>query len=250
MFTFHMNKRAQGLFHAGCEPTLAGIEEKVPDMRKTAVFLLCLMAVPGLAHAAAECPSTTVPQAAPLRPTVIAPVSNELAASAYQLGTQVSVLSQAYDESQSADQVLLRLSIEGCQNVAKAIPAPSAIQPDDPAAYKPKTEFDNTPWRFDMSQNGKRMTADEFSAWMESRGVRVAKGAAPAPAPAPAAAAAPGVAPATDTDAPAAPVPGTPPGTLPATDVPVPAAQPADESPAPAPAQPPADEQGGGAATP
>src|SRR5690606_12945519 len=175
------------------------------------------MAVPWLPHAAAEWPSTTVPQGAPLRPTVIAPVSNELAASAYQLGTQVSVLSQAYDESQSADQVLLRLSIEGCQNVAKAIPAPSAIQPDDPAAYKPKTEFDNTPWRFDMSQNGKRMTADEFSAWMESRGVRVAKGAAPAPAPAPApaAAAAPGVAPATDTDAPAAPVPGTPPGTLP-----------------------------------
>src|SRR5690606_39837703 len=67
MFTFHLNKRVQGLFHAGCEPTLAGIEEKVPDMRKTAVFLLCLMAVPGLAHAAAECPSTTVPQAAPLR---------------------------------------------------------------------------------------------------------------------------------------------------------------------------------------
>src|SRR5690606_26297068 len=83
---------------------------------------------------------------------------------------------------QSADQVLLRLRIEGCQNVAKAIPAPSAINPNDPAAYKPQTEFDNTPWRFDMSQGGKRMTADEFSAWMESRGVRVAKGVAPAPA--------------------------------------------------------------------
>src|SRR3546814_3153260 len=145
----------------------------------------------GFAHAAVDCSSTTVPQAAPLRPTVIAPVSSELAASSYQLGTQVSVLSQAYDESQSADQVLLRLRIEGCQNVAKAIPAPSAIDPDDPAAYKPKTEFDNTPWRFDMSQNGKRMTADEFSAWMKSRGVRVAKGAPPV-APAPAAVPAPG----------------------------------------------------------
>src|SRR3546814_1725606 len=84
-------------------------------MRKTAVFLLCLMVVPGFAHAAVDCSSTTVPQAAPLRPTVIAPVSSELAASAYHLGTQVSVLSQAYDESQSADQVLLRLRIEGCQ---------------------------------------------------------------------------------------------------------------------------------------
>ena len=31
-----------------------------------------------------------------------------------------------------------------------------------------------------MSQNGKRMTAEEFDAWMKARGVRVAKGA-PAP---------------------------------------------------------------------
>ena len=28
-----------------------------------------------------------------------------------------------------------------------------------------------------MSQNGKNMTADEFSAWMSSRGVHVARGA-------------------------------------------------------------------------
>jgi hypothetical protein len=49
-----------------------------------------------------------------------------------------------------------------------------------PAAYKPKTRYDNTPWRFNMEQNGKRMTADEFDAWMKAKGVRVAKGA-PAP---------------------------------------------------------------------
>src|SRR5690606_39403424 len=35
-----------------------------------------------------------------------------------------------------------------------------------------------------MSQNGRNMTADEFSAWMASRGVRVARGPATAPAPA------------------------------------------------------------------
>lgn len=232
-------------------------------MRKTAVFLLTLMIAPGFAHAAVDCSSTVVPQAAPIRPTVIAPVSSELAASAYQLGTQVSVLSQAYDESQSADQVLLRLRIEGCQNVAKAIPAPSAIQPNDPAAYKPKTEFDNTPWRFDMSQNGKRMTADEFSAWMESRGVRVAKGAAPA-APAPAAEAAPGTlqagaAPPADAQAPAPaplPVPGTPPGTEPAGDVQTPAPDlppgtlPATDAPEPAAPQPATEEEGEKPATP
>jgi hypothetical protein len=202
MFTFHMNKRAQGLSDPRAAPTLAGIEKRVLDMRKTAVSLLCLMLAPGFAHAAVQCLSTSVPQATPLRATVIAPVSSELAASAYQLGTQVSVLSQAYDESQSADQVLLRLRIEGCQNVAKAMPAPSAIKADDPAAYKPKTEFDNTPWRFDMSQNGKRMTADEFSAWMQSRGVRVAKGATPAAAATP-----PAATPAADGTVPAADVP-------------------------------------------
>ncbi|MDR0182815.1 hypothetical protein [Lysobacter arvi] len=60
----------------------------------------------------------------------------------------------------------------------------------DPNAYKPKTQFDNTPYRFNMHQNGKKMTADEFDAWMKSRGFRVAKGngggAAPAAGAAPA----------------------------------------------------------------
>lgn len=52
-------------------------------------------------------------------------------------------------------------------------------QPDviDAATYQPKTEHDNTPYRFNMEQGGKRMTADEFDAWMKARGVRVAKGA-------------------------------------------------------------------------
>src|SRR3546814_17359523 len=80
-------------------------------MRKTAVFLLCLMVVPGFAHAAVDCSSTTVPPAAPLRPSAIAPVSSELAASAHQLGTHVRVLSQAYDEAPSAHTVPLRLRV-------------------------------------------------------------------------------------------------------------------------------------------
>ena len=56
------------------------------------------------------------------------------------------------------------------------------------AAYVPKTKDDNTPWRFDMSQNGKRMTSAEFDAWMKAKGIRVATGK-PATAAAPAAAA-------------------------------------------------------------
>lgn len=31
-------------------------------------------------------------------------------------------------------------------------------------------------YRFEMSQHGKRMSADEFDAWMKANGIRVAKG--------------------------------------------------------------------------
>lgn len=53
---------------------------------------------------------------------------------------------------------------------------PPAAKTVDAASYQPKTAHDNTPWRFDMEQNGKRMTADEFDAWMKAKGVRVATG--------------------------------------------------------------------------
>ena len=54
----------------------------------------------------------------------------------------------------------------------------------DIGAYIPKTKDDNSPWRFDMSQNGKRMTSVEFDAWMKAKGIRVATGKAGAEAPA------------------------------------------------------------------
>ncbi len=117
-------------------------------------------------------------QATPVRPTVLAPLAIELAPASTQLGNSASVLGQAFDEALSVDSVLLRIQLEGCQATAYATPAGSVLQADDPAAYKPRTEFDNAPWRFNMNQNGKNMTADEFSEWMKSRGVRVATGAA------------------------------------------------------------------------
>lgn len=156
-------------------------------MRRHVLAMLCVAAIPA-AHAAPDCAGTLVPAPLPSRATVIAPVAPEFTATATQLGAPSGVLaSHGLDESQSVERVLLRLRIEGCRNVAKALPAagaPAAAVANSPAAYKPKTEFDNTPWRFDMNQNGKRMTAEEFDAWMKSRGVRVAKGAAPAAAPA------------------------------------------------------------------
>ena len=132
--------------------------------------------------------------ATPVRPALLSPVAIELSPGTTQLGGGSGVLSQAFDEALSVDNVLLRIRQDGCRAMAKARPVNSVVVPNDPAAYKPKTrtEFDNTPWRFNMTQNGKRMTADEFDAWMKTRGVRIAKGtlpvidpATPPPAPLP-----------------------------------------------------------------
>jgi rare lipoprotein A len=55
-------------------------------------------------------------------------------------------------------------------------PAPTAGAPASGTAYVPKTQHDNSPWRFDMNQNGRRMTSSEFDAWMKAKGIRVATG--------------------------------------------------------------------------
>src|SRR5262245_59012374 len=122
------------------------------------------------------------------------------AAASANSGSQVKV-----DGTRSSVSAHSLVRFDAAQNVAfagKKKPAakeeaPKAAEPAkeetanlDPNAYKPKTQFDNTPYRFNMHQNGKKMTADEFDAWMKSRGFRVAKGngggAAPAAGAAPA----------------------------------------------------------------
>jgi hypothetical protein len=153
-----------------------------------AMIGVSLLLLAGVAQAqSAQCGSMSAPAALPIRPTVVAPIAPELVVPSHQLGAPTGVLSQAFDEALAVDQVLFRLRLEGCQ-VAKALPAaaPASAMPsaNDAAAYKPKTQFDNTPWRFDMNQNGKKMTAEEFDAWMKAKGVRVAKGKGGAVAPA------------------------------------------------------------------
>ncbi|MGH8085194.1 MAG: hypothetical protein ACREPV_07940 [Lysobacter sp.] len=69
--------------------------------------------------------------------------------------------------------LVLALSCAGVASAAEQAPADKAA---DAATYKPKTKHDNTPYRFNMEQDGKRMTADQFDAWMKSKGVRVATG--------------------------------------------------------------------------
>lgn len=143
----------------------------------TGLFLFVLA---GAAHAqtTGNCGSIAS-SSLPVQPSLIAPLSPELIAPAHQLGAPTGVLAQAFDETLAVDNVLMRQRVESCLALAKATPATTPALPSssNPAGYKPQTQHDNTPWRFDMSQNGKRMTAEEFDAWMKARGVRVAKGA-------------------------------------------------------------------------
>ena len=90
--------------------------------------------------------------------------------------------------------LVLALSCAGVASAAEPVPAvaetdtaatttvAAGAATAEAAEYKPRTEHDNTPWRFNMEQDGKRMSADQFDAWMKSKGVRVAKGPATAPA--------------------------------------------------------------------
>ena len=151
---------------------------------------LILLGIAGAAHSQAsnQCATAAMGAGLPVQPTVVAPLAPEFVAPRHQLGAPTGVLAQAFDESLAVDNVLLRQRLESCLAVAKAAPATAPALPSSssPAAYQPKTQFDNTPWRFDMSQGGKRMTAEEFDAWMKARGVRVAKGAPATAAPPPA----------------------------------------------------------------
>ncbi len=152
------------------------------NRRVFVALILSMVPMASFAEASAVCNSDLM-VATPVRPTLLSPLAIELSPATTQLGGISGVLSQPFDEAYSVDNVLLRIRQDGCRAMASARPAGSVVDPNNPAAYKPKTEFDNTPWRFNMTQNGKRMTADEFDAWMKARGVRVV-GRKDTPAPA------------------------------------------------------------------
>ena len=161
-------------------------------MRGLAMVVLAAAAWASSAHASTQCQGSVVPQPLAVRPTLLVPVVQGFATVNPQIGSQRGVLSSDFDESQTVDNVLLRLRIEGCQNVAVAVPAAGAAVAPNAAGYVKKTEFDNTPYRFNMTQNGKRMTADDFDAWLKANGYsagRRADSSAPAAQPAPAEAA-------------------------------------------------------------
>jgi hypothetical protein len=112
-----------------------------------------------------------VAQPLPVRSTPVPPLAASLTGRPVSFASPHVLLAESRDESLALDIVLLRLRSETCSA-------------DAYSGYKPRTAFDNTPWRYNM-EKGKKFTAEEFDAWMRSRGVRVAKGkteAAPAAA--------------------------------------------------------------------
>lgn len=149
-------------------------------MRATTLggFLLATLAFAGTASAA-TC-STGGISPLPVRNSPVPPLTSALAGRPVALASPRTLLAESRDEALALDNVLLRLKLESCVK-------------DEFAGYKPKTEFDNTPYRFNMDK-GKKFTAAEFDAWMKSRGVRVATGRAPAAEAAVAPAAAPAAA--------------------------------------------------------
>lgn len=78
-------------------------------------------------------------------------------------GDSAHLLGTRPNEQLSLGAVLLRRQLGAC--------GPS----NEFAGYVPKTQHDNTPWRFN-ADSGKGLSAAEFDAWMKSRGVRVARG--------------------------------------------------------------------------
>ena len=140
---------------------------------RLAVLSLAVLATgvaAGPLRAAPDCSVKTVPQPLPMRVTALPPLSAELPGSGRQLGAPEGLLAYAGNEAQSVDRVLLRLRLEGCQNVAQS------------AGYVPQTKWDNTPWRFNAGGAGKKFNAADFDAWMVAHGVHISKGSSATPA--------------------------------------------------------------------
>ena len=108
----------------------------------------------------------------------------------------------ASNRKSAADTAMDRLVEQLPQALASAGPVDPPAQPE--AA---KTPLADTRYRFDMRQDGKVMSADEFDAWMQSRRVRVATGKPGKPDPAPASTEARVASPATAAAAPPPPSP-------------------------------------------
>lgn len=141
-------------------------EHPLPMPRPALVAALILLSLGTTEAVAMDCTGSAVPLPVPVRPTAIPPVAHELPGTASQLGEPRGLLARYSDESLSVDRVLMRTRLEACRRAAAADPG---------AGYTPRTEFDNTPYRFNAR---KGFTAAEFEAWMKEKGIRIVNGRA------------------------------------------------------------------------
>ena len=70
--------------------------------------------------------------------------------------------------------------VQNCVSVADFVARNTIASRATPA--RPTTPYSGGN-RFNMTQNGKKMTADDFDAWMRANGIRVVGGKAPEKAP-------------------------------------------------------------------
>ena len=113
---------------------------------------------------------------------------------ALQLPPGVRIATGKPQPASAMDKLIEGVLPIGAANASERVPgaplvasAPAAAPPASAgAAASPSTTpapSDDLDWRFDMRQDGKAMTADEFDAWMKARRARVATGKAGTPDP-------------------------------------------------------------------
>lgn len=120
----------------------------------------------GAAHAAVDC-ATFKPLTNSSAAQHTPPIAEELPVPA----AGDTGLSHGSSKGATVEVVLSRIQHQECLAIAAA------------AANAPKPVQGGGSYRFNMTQGGKRMTADEFDAWMKAQGVRVVKSPARADAP-------------------------------------------------------------------
>jgi len=134
-----------------------------------------LLAVVATAQANTAC-ETDLPTPTS-HPAVLTPLAAGFPVPNQGLSGQRKGLIQGFDETRSVDRVLQLRQWEYCRQAITAALTPPA--PDTAPAYAntyiKQTEFDNTPYRFNMTQNGQRMTADDFDDWLQANGYNVGR---------------------------------------------------------------------------
>jgi len=99
-------------------------------------------------------------------------LAKEAPANDMRLGADSLLMASAFDATGAKQQPQLRM--DGMLAATKK-KKPSTSAPK--AAAAPVSQPTDTSKRFNMTQDGKKMTADDFDAWMKKNGYRVATGA-------------------------------------------------------------------------